>query len=76
MKHRENTDLLMKAENKLEELTVRDGIHNEIKKVRKQVDGFPVPDDVQGYWFKNLSNFHIRLARQLDRCLQENNLPK
>ena len=31
---------------------------------------------MQGYWIKNLSNLHNSIALQLDRCLQENNLPK
>ena len=36
----------------------------------------PRPDFVQGYWIKNLSNMHTRIALQLDRCVRENNLPK
>ena len=36
----------------------------------------PGPDGVQGYWIKNLSNLQNSVALQLDRCLQENNLPK
>ena len=36
----------------------------------------PRPDGVQGYWIKNLNNLHNSIALQLDRCLQENNLPK
>ena len=36
----------------------------------------PGPDGVQGYWIKNLRNMHNSIALQLDRCLQENNLPK
>ena len=35
----------------------------------------PGPDGVQGYWIKNLRNFHGNIALQLDRCLQENNVP-
>ena len=37
MTHREGADWLRKVENVLEELTVQDDIHIEIKKVRKQV---------------------------------------
>ena len=36
----------------------------------------PGPDGVQRYWIKNVSNLHNSIALQLDRCLQENNLPK
>ena len=52
--HRENTDWLRKAENKLGELTIQDDIHIEIKKLRKQIRKMlnwksPGPDVVQGY---------------------------
>ena len=51
------------------------------KKVRKQIRKMPNwkipgPNGVQGYWIKNLCNLHNSNALQLDRCLQENNLPK
>ena len=36
----------------------------------------PEPDGVQGYWIENLNNVHNSIALCLDRCLQENNLPK
>ena len=79
--HRENTDCLKRVENELGKLTVQDGIHIEIKKVRKQIRKMPnwkslESDCVQGYWIKNLSNLHNSKALQLDWCLQENNLPK
>ena len=79
--HRENTDWLRKVENELGELTVQDDIHIEIKKVRKQIRKMPNwkspgSDVVQGYWIRNLSNLHNSTALQLDRYLQENNLPK
>ena len=35
----------------------------------------PGPDGVQGYWIKNLANAHEMIAHQLDKCLQENNMP-
>ena len=52
--HRENTDWLRKAENKLGELTIQDDIHIEIKKLRKQIRKMlnwksPGPDVVQRY---------------------------
>ena len=79
--HRENTDWLRRVENELGVLTVQDDIHIEIKKVRKQIRKMPNwkspgPDGVQGYWIKNLSNLHNSIVVQLDRCLQENNMPK
>ena len=79
--HRESTDWLRKVENELGELTVQDDIHIEIKKVRKQIRKMPNwkspgSDVVQRYWIRNLSNLHNSTALQLDRYLQENNLPK
>ena len=55
--------------------------HLEIRKVRKLIRKTsnwkrPGPDGVQGYWVENLSNLHSSIVLQLDRCLQENNLPK
>ena len=81
MTQRENTDWLRKVENELGELTIQDDIHIEIKKVRKQIRKrlnwkSSGPDGVQGYWIKSLSNLHNSIALQLDRCLQENDLPK
>ena len=78
--HRENTDWLKKMENELGELTVQDDIHSEIKEARKQIRKMPNwkssgSDGVQKYWIKNLSNLHNSIALQLDRCLQEYNLP-
>ena len=78
--HRENTDWLKKVENELGELTVQDDIHSEIKEARKQIRKMPNwkssgSDGVQKYWIKNLSNLHNSIALQLDRCLQEYNLP-
>ena len=74
--YRENKVWLRKVENELEEPIVQDSINIEIKKVRKQVRKSPGPDDVQGYWIKNLRNLHTRIALQLDRCLQENTFSK
>ena len=79
--HRESTDWLRKVENELGELTVQDDIHIEIKKVRKQIRKMPNwkspgSNVVQGYWIRKLSNLHNSTALQLDRYLQENNLPK
>ena len=35
----------------------------------------PGPDGVQGYWLKNLSSIHQRLALQLNDCLQKGSVP-
>ena len=67
-------------EEELTGLGVQDNIHIEVTKLKKQVRKIPNwkspgPDGVQGYWIKNLSNLHGNIALQLDRCLQENNVP-
>ena len=78
---KKNTDWLRRVENEVGELTVKDDMRIEIKKVRKQIRKMPNwknpgPDGVQRYWIKNLSNLHNSVALQLDRCLQGNNFPK
>ena len=81
MTQRENTDWLRDSWDELGQLKVQDEIHIEIKKVRKKIRKMPNwkrprPDGVQGYWFKILSNLRSSIAVQLNRCLQENSLPK
>ena len=68
------------VEEELTGLGVQDNIHIEVTKLKKQVRKMPnwktpFPDGVQGYWIKNLNNLHGNIALQLDRCLQENNVP-
>jgi len=36
----------------------------------------PGPDHVQGFWFKNLTSIHSRLANQLNQCLETANTPE
>ena len=80
VKHQENSEWLRNVEKQLTGLGVQDNIHIEVTKLKKQVRKMPNwknpgPDGVQGYWIKNLSNLHGNLALQLNRCLQENNVP-
>ena len=80
MKHKENPEWLRNVEEDLTGLGVQDNIHIEVTKLKKQVRKMrnwesPGPGGVQGYWIKNLSNLHGNIALQLDRCLQENNVP-
>ena len=35
----------------------------------------PGPDLVQGYWLKNFSSLHGRIAQQLNDCLRQGNVP-
>ena len=67
-------------EEELTGLGVKNNIHNEVTKLKKKVRKkpnwkSPNPDGVQGYWKKKLSNLHGNIALQLDRCLQENDVP-
>ena len=80
VKHKENPKWLRNVEEEFIGLGVQDNIHTEVTKLKKQVRKMPNwkspgPDGVQGYWIKNLSNLHGNIALQLDRCLQENNVP-
>ena len=80
VKHKEDPEWLRNVEEELTGLGVQDNIHIEVTKLKKQVRKMPNwkspgPDGVQGYWIKNLSNLHGNIALQLDRCLQEYNVP-
>ena len=80
VKREENPEWLRNVEEELTGLGVQDNIHIEATKLKKQVKKMPNwkspgHDGVQGYWIKNLSNLHGNIALQLDRCLQENNVP-
>ena len=35
----------------------------------------PGPDMVPGYWLKNFSSLHERIAHQLNDCLRQGNVP-
>ena len=80
VKHKENPEWLRNMEEEFTGLGVQDNIHIEVTKLKKQVRKMPYwkspgPDGVQGYWIKNLNNLPGNIALQLDRCLQENNVP-
>ena len=80
VKHKENPEWLRNVEEELTGLGVQVNIHIEVTKLKKQVRKMPNwkspgPDGVQEYWIKNLNNLHGNIALQLDRCLQENNVP-
>ena len=79
-KHQENSEWFRNVKKQLTGLGVQDNIHIEVTKLKKQMRKMPNwkipgPDGVQGYWIKSLSNFHGNLTLQLNRCLQENNVP-
>ena len=48
-----------------------------MKKVLRKMPNWktPDPDLVQGFWFKNLTSLHNRLAEHFNQCLRECNIP-
>ena len=81
LKHNENAEWLKTVERDIGDMGVQENIKIDLNKIKKQLNKMPNwkspgPDGVQGYWLKNLSSFHEKLAEQLDRCLQENKVPK
>jgi len=80
VKHKENPEWLKNVEDELAGVGVQEDIRIETPKLRKQIRKIPNwkspgPDGVQGYWIKNLTNLHGKIAVQLDKCLQENSVP-
>jgi len=80
VKHKENPEWLKNVEDELAGVGVQEDIRIETPKLRKQIRKIPNwkspgPDGVQGYWIKNLTNLHGKIAIQLDKCLQENSVP-
>ena len=62
-------------------MQLQENIQIDLGKVKKQIARMPNwkspgPDGVHGYWIKNLNAMHSRIGSQLDKCLQENSVPK
>ena len=58
----------------------QEGFQIDVKKVKKQLRKVPNwkapgPDQVHGYWLKNFSSLHERIAQQLQECLVRVNVP-
>ena len=49
-----------------------------IKKALKKLSNWkaPGPDFVQGFWIKNFTSLHAQLAKTLEKCLQEGEVPQ
>ena len=80
VKHKDNPEWLRNVEEELTGLGVQDNIHIEVTKLKKQVRKkpnwkSPGPDRIQEHWINNLRDLNGNLVLQLDRCLQENNVP-
>ena len=59
----------------------QDEVHITAAKVKKQLRKMPNwkapgPDGLQGYWLKNFTSYHERIAEQLQQCLAMNEIPK
>ena len=51
---------------------------NDVKEKVKTIPNWkaPGPDGIQGYWIKNLTSIHEKLARILNSCILNGNVPE
>ena len=80
VKHNENSKWLRDLESELANIEQQENITIDIKSLRtklKKVPNWksPGPDGVQGYWLKNFTTLHERIAVQLDQCLKDASVP-
>nr|XP_027229447.1 uncharacterized protein LOC113821177 [Penaeus vannamei] len=80
VKHKKNPEWLKNVEDELAGEGVQEDIRIETPTLRKQIRKIPNwksprSDGGQGYWIKNLTNLHGKIAIQVDKCLQENSVP-
>ena len=79
--HNENAEWLGELENELVDVEQQADIRIDVKSLRtklKKVPNWksPGPDGVQGFWLKKLVALHVRIAAQLDQCLQTGSVPE
>ena len=79
--HNGNAEWLKDVEKELEAVEKQGDINimpNDIKTyVRKMANWkAPGPDNIQGFWFKNLTAVHTRLAAHLQECLNSGEIPE
>ena len=80
IKHNEDAEWLRELEKDLGDIEQQEDIIIDLSSVRaklKKVPNWksPGPDGVQGFWLKNLTSLHKRIASQLDECLQSGSVP-
>ena len=80
MRHNEDAEWLKDVENELGTDEAQENVKIVVSKVKKQVKTMPNwkipgPDGVQGYWIKALTNLHETIALQLDKYLEDSNVP-
>ena len=79
--HNKDASWLKELEEDLKDIELQHNIIIDEKKVSSKVRKIPNwkspgPDGVQGYWLKNLTSLHQRIASQLNECLQSGDVPK
>lgn len=77
--HNESAEWLNEIENDLANTSVQEDITIDIDVCAKlkRVPNWkgPGPDGVQGYWLKNVTSPHDRMATQLNECLMQGSIP-
>ena len=59
-------------------LETQEDLVTTVAKIRKKLPNWkaPGPDNLQGFWLKNLKLMHGRIASQLQDCLNEGRVPE
>ena len=78
--HNEEAEWLKDVEKEMENIEQQNNIQITVSSITKKLKSTPNwkspgPDGVQGYWLKNLTSLHQRIALQLDFCLQQGSVP-
>ncbi|XP_063586870.1 uncharacterized protein LOC134764222 [Penaeus indicus] len=80
VEHNDNAEWLRGIENELSRFNKQDNVKITVQDVKKQTGKIPNwkaagPDGVQGYWLKNLSSLHDRIACQLNAVVESGDVP-
>ena len=72
--HNRQAEWLADVKDGLKNVQQQEGFQIDVKKEKKQLRKVPNwkapgPDQVHGYWLKNFSSLHERIAQQLQECL-------
>ena len=79
VEHKRNADWIKKQEGKIS--TVKQGevsisladVKDKVKKIPNWKG--PGPDEIQGYWVKNFTGLHDKIAQHLQHCLRASEVP-
>ena len=75
--HNIQAEWLADVKDELKNAQQQEGFHIDVKKQLRKVPNWkaPGPDQVHGYWLKNFSSLHERIAQQLQECLVRGSVP-